>query len=197
MQFSYLWCHWAEWPRLLRVDRLHRRRTAGGGASVSVSSARSFRRQPALRSAHAADSGSSQRSLAFTQHCCSCDLSPGRCFISGLHLWYKTRGSACHQHLSFPSQTRIHSRHPNSSTLKAQISSRGPHDNTHRSGASSSPSRVPHGVRRERVFFWSLSEDHQGAPSAGWGVWSHGEPWLRGTHRYNGNIREAGRSDAN
>lgn len=31
------------------------------------------------------------------------------------------------------------------------------------------------GVSGERVFFWSLTKDHQGAPSAGWGVWSHGD----------------------
>lgn len=59
------------------------------------------------------------------------------------------------------------------------------------------PPVSPLGVCRERVFFWSLSEDHQGAPSAGWGVWNHGEPWLRGSHRYVSNIREAGRSNAN
>lgn len=55
------------------------------------------------------------------------------------------------------------------------------------------PPVSPLSARQERVFF---SEDHQGAPSAGWGVWSHGEPWLRGSHRYISNIREAGRSNA-
>lgn len=128
----------------------------------------------------------SGRSLSHKRRCSS-DLSPGSCFIGRLHLRWRTRGSARLQHLSLRSQTR----HPDSSSrLQArQISSRCLRDSPHASGASSPPSRVsPPPPQVLRVFFWSLSEDHQGAPSAGWGVWSHGKPWLRGGPH---NIREA------
>lgn len=123
---------------------------------------------PALRSEHAADPDSSQRSLRSHQKKTLLLLLIYRLdaiFPSGLHSRSRSGGSARHQRLS------IHI--PDSSRLQARISSRGGHrDDAHRSGATSPPSCGVRGC----FFVWSLPEDHQGAPSAGWGVRSHGDP---------------------
>lgn len=73
--------------------------------------------------------------------------------VSAVSICGAKPGVRCHQHLSLQSQTSIHGRHPSSSSLQAQISSRWHRESTHRSGASSPPSRVPPSVCAGRGCF--------------------------------------------
>lgn len=177
MRFPYLSSHWTEWPRLLRADRLHRRRTAGGGASASVSSSCSSRQQqPALRSEHPADwvSSAVTPTLLLLQSIASTLLYQRSPFAAQNRGFGVISTSASRVRpastADIPAAPACRHRSAAGGTERAHI------DPEHRLLPPVSPPRC---APEEGVFL-----NHQGAPSAGWGVWSHGEPRLRGSHPY-------------
>lgn len=103
---------------------------------------------------------------AFPRPRCPFYLSNRRCFISGLHWRYRTRGWGCHQH------RHAHQLQPAGADQLPVPPRWCPSIQRIVSSLPCPPSSAWAG---RGCFFWSLTKDHQGAPSAGWGVWSHGD----------------------
>lgn len=181
----------------LPADRLHRRRTAGGGASASVSSAPSSRLKPPLagspvrtcRRARSPVTPVSRSQRSITPACCFffLNLSYWRYFSIGLDVRYAGGVWLVRPDISSPASSSSQSVSPAAASTSAGSNSQQASRNNESSARSAT--RRQHDPHRrhippalyvipatwspvwEEVFSWSLREDHQGAPSAGWGDW--------------------------